>query len=172
MKNNVSPASPQPPPAPAVCSAVAIERANTLARPAGVTTTKRVLHGLAKPVQQIIALQINLRERPRPLLYDLFSYDSTRITALGSPQRVPEYMGGRYTQASRLATWTRRLRPGTHPVGRKERRGKEGKKLSSLRGSWYLLVASASLPRHCCGLSSRGGASPGDKRVTGVRSRE
>lgn len=34
---------------------------------------------------------------------DLFSYDSMRITALGSLQRVSEYTGGRYTQTSRLA---------------------------------------------------------------------
>lgn len=133
------------------------------------------LRGTAKPVQQIIALQINLRERAGGRCCPIFS-----VTILcgslhsRSPQRVPEYMGGRYTQTSRLATWTRHLRPGiplptylsTYPIGRKKRH-KGGKEKSGRRCvavgicSWRRAV----YPRHCCGLSSRGGASKRDKKL-------
>lgn len=126
-------------------------------------------------MQQIIALQINLRERAGGRCCPIFS-----VTILcgslhsRSPQRVPEYMGGRYTQTSRLATWTRHLRPGiplptylsTYPIGRKKRH-KGGKEKSGRRCmavgicSWRRAV----YPRHCCGLSSRGGASKRDKKL-------
>lgn len=108
----------------------------------------------AKPVQQIIALQINLRERRAggrccPIFSVTILCGSLHSR---SPQRVPEYMGGRYTQTSPgLATWTRHLRPGIplplpHGGRKKTTQGRQGKKWSSLRGSWYLLVASGSLP--------------------------
>lgn len=56
----------------------------------------------AKPVQQIIALQINLRERRAggrccPIFSVTILCGSLHSR---SPQRVPEYMGGRYTQTS------------------------------------------------------------------------
>lgn len=116
-------------------------------------------------MQQIIALQINLRDLARPLLSDLFSYDSMRITALGSPQRVAEYMGGRYTQTSRLGYLdTRRLRPGTYPMGRKKRRGKERKKV--VVAAWQLVSARGvgqSTPIALLRLVIARGASQGDK---------
>lgn len=128
----------------------------------------------AKPVQQIITLQINLRERAGGRCCPIFS-----VTILcgslhsRSPQRVPEYMGGRYTQTSRLATWTRHLRPGiplptylpTYPIGRKKRH-KGGKEKSGRRCvavgicSWRRAV----YPRivaacHREGVRAKGGAS-------------
>ena len=123
-------------------------------------------------MQQIIALQINPREREREsLLSDLFrsGFYADHCTRDESPLNI--WVVDRRRESSRVGRLPGRgvCFPGIPSTPRVERRkernegrkkgGKEKKWRWPLRGSWYLLVASGSLPQHCCGLSSRGGAS-------------
>lgn len=149
-------------PPPTIYFAFAIKRANT----PGWAPVRQQLsrkreresistrHGKARATDNSVT---NKSERAgrRPLLPDLFSYDSMRITALEVPATSSWIYGwsihadqsAGYLDAAFAARYTSTYLPIYLPHRQKETtQGRQGKKWSSLRGSWYLLVASGSLP--------------------------